>query len=100
MFVSGRDDGLHFSNCRGQILVDGCVFEGLMDDPMNVHGTSVKIEKVIPSGSSSQNCKVIGRFMHPQSIGFTWAQTGDTIALLIDKACKHLERILYPVLNY
>ena len=82
MFLSGKDDGLHFSNCRGKILVVGWTFEGLMDDPMNVHGTSVKIEKIIPSAGSNQHFRVLGQFMHPQSIGFTWAQTGDNIAFV------------------
>lgn len=40
---SGHADGFQVSNCRGHIVVDGCKFEGLMDDPINVHGTSVKI---------------------------------------------------------
>ena len=41
--MSGHDDGLHISNCRGLVQIDGCRFHGLMDDPINVHGTSVRI---------------------------------------------------------
>ena len=47
--LSGHDDGLHISNCKGKILVDGCSFAGLMDDPINVHGTSVQIKEKISS---------------------------------------------------
>jgi hypothetical protein len=42
-YQSGPADGFQVSNCRGQILAEGCKFEGLMDDPINVRGTSVKV---------------------------------------------------------
>lgn len=35
---SSRDDGLQVSCCKGLIEVDRCVFEGMMDDPINIHG--------------------------------------------------------------
>lgn len=75
--LTGHDDGLHFSNCRGQIRVENCVFSGLMDDPINVHGTSVRIlEKCSPD---TLRCA----FIHPQSYGFAhWAKTDDTISFL------------------
>lgn len=75
-YFSGHDDGLHFSNCKGQVVVDNCRFAGLMDDPINVHGTSVQVIKKL-SGN-----KLLCKFMHDQSIGFTWAQPGDTIGLV------------------
>jgi hypothetical protein len=74
--LSGHDDGLHFSNCRGKIVVDSCSFAGLMDDPINVHGTSVRVIEKIKS--NSLKC----RFVHPQSIGFVWARPNENIALI------------------
>jgi hypothetical protein len=75
-YFSGHDDGCHFSNCKGQILVDHCAFEGLMDDPINVHGTAVQvIEKI----SATQ---LLCRFMHEQSVGMQWAHKGDTIGFI------------------
>jgi hypothetical protein len=74
--LSGHDDGMHFSNCRGKLTIVRCRFQGLMDDPINVHGTSVKIlEK---TGERQLVCK----FMHPQSGGFTWAREGDRIGFI------------------
>jgi hypothetical protein len=73
---AGHDDGLHFSNCRGQITVDSCRFQGLMDDPINVHGTSVQvIEKI-------NDRKLLCKFMHNQSIGTVWARPGEKIGLI------------------
>ena len=46
-YFSGHDDGLHISNCKGKIVIDSCSFSGLMDDPINVHGTSVLITEKI-----------------------------------------------------
>ena len=75
-YYSGHDDGCHFSNCKGKIRIDHSSFEGLMDDPINVHGTAVQvIEKKSPT-------ELVCRFMHEQSIGMTWAQSGDTIGLI------------------
>jgi len=47
-YLSGHDDGFHFSNCKGQIRVTNCEFAALMDDPVNIHGTSVRIIKNLP----------------------------------------------------
>ena len=73
---AGHDDGLHISNCKGHIEVNSCRFEGLMDDPINIHGTSVRIIKKVDS--TTLRC----RFMHPQSVGLRFGDAGDEIALL------------------
>lgn len=73
---AGHDDGLHFSNCKGQILVEDCEFQGLMDDPINVHGTSFRVNEILDSDS------VRCRFMHGQSIGLRGGDPGDSISFL------------------
>lgn len=75
--VSGHDDGLHLSNNSGEILVEQCWFYGLMDDPINVHGTSVRvIEKL-------DNYTVKGLFVHEQAIGFAkWACAKQEISFI------------------
>ncbi len=75
-FFSGHDDGLHFSGCKGKILVDSCRFAGLMDDPINVHGIYVNIIKKIASN------KLLCRFMEPMSIGLEWARAGEHISFV------------------
>lgn len=73
---AGHDDGFHFSNCKGSILVEDARFEGLMDDPINVHGTAVRvIEKL---GPKTLKC----RFMHDESVGMRFADPGDSISLI------------------
>ena len=72
-YFGGGDDGLQISNCKGLITVKNCEFAGLMDDPINVHGTSVRIEKII--SDKQLECK----FMHHQSEGMNWGHVGDKI---------------------
>lgn len=77
---AGHDDGLHFSNCKGQITVDRCRFAGLMDDPINVHGTSVQIIEKI--SDRKLRCK----FMHHQSTGTVWARPLEKIGFIENEA--------------
>jgi hypothetical protein len=75
-YFGGGDDGLQISNCKGQITVTNCEFAGLMDDPINVHGTSVQvIEKL---SKNHLKCK----FMHPQSTELNWGHPGDKISFI------------------
>lgn len=77
MVVSGHDDGLHCSNNRGAITVENCWFYGLMDDPINVHGTSVRITEVVDSHTLK------GIFVHHQAYGFDcWAEVGHEISFI------------------
>ena len=76
-YFSGHDDGIHLSNCRGSIEISDCAFGGLMDDPVNVHGTSVRIiGKPAPD-------RLVCRFMHPMSVGMLWGHPGDTVGFIL-----------------
>jgi len=66
-------DILHFSGCRGNIVVKDVVFSGANDDAINIHGTHLRvIEKL-----SERQVKV--RFMHRQTFGFQPFFPGDEI---------------------
>jgi hypothetical protein len=75
-YFGGGDDGIQVSNCKGKIVINKCEFAGLMDDPVNVHGTSVQITEII----SDKQLKC--RFMHHQSVGLNWAHNGDKISFI------------------
>lgn len=75
-YFCGHDDGLHFSNCRGEIKVDSCRFLGLMDDPINVHGTNVKVVQI------KSNKILVCEFMHHQAIGLNWANAGEKVGFI------------------
>lgn len=75
-YFGGGDDGIQISNCKGQITVTNCEFAGLMDDPINVHGTNVQVVEIL----SKRQVKC--RFMHHQSEGMEWGHTGDKISFI------------------
>lgn len=69
-------DATHFSNCAGTINVTGAVYEGMMDDAINVHSTCLGIEKVLSER------EVIARYMHPQAVGFEVFEQGERVQFI------------------
>ena len=69
--LSATADATHFCNCRGNVVVDGCLFENMLDDGTNVHGTYVRIEKII------SNRTLQAKLTHFQQGGFEFARPGD-----------------------
>ncbi|SHE54734.1 right-handed parallel beta-helix repeat-containing protein [Pedobacter caeni] len=74
--IASSADGMHFSGCKGQITISNCRFNGLHDDPVNVHGTHLKITEIV----SPTTVKL--RFMHHQTYGFEAFIAGDSVAYL------------------
>lgn len=73
-------DCFHFSGCRGSLLIDGCRFYGTQDDPINVHGTHLRIVRRVDDHT------VLARFMHPQTLGFAAFQAGDSVSFVSHKS--------------
>ncbi|MFR9530114.1 MAG: right-handed parallel beta-helix repeat-containing protein [Rikenellaceae bacterium] len=71
--VSTTADATHFANCKGDILIEGCRFENMLDDGTNVHGTYVEVAKII-----SNNTLQI-KFEHFEQSGFKFADKGDEV---------------------
>jgi hypothetical protein len=74
--IAAFADGMHFSGCMGQIEITDCRFKGLHDDPINVHGTYLKIEKI----DSPETMTL--RFMHAQTYGMQAFFENDTVAFI------------------
>jgi len=73
-------DFLHLSGCRGKITVLNSLFEGAHDDPINVHGTHLR---VVGRPAPDQ---LIVRFMHGQSYGFQAFHPGDDIDFVRERS--------------
>lgn len=71
--VAGFADFIHMSSCRGKVKVEESRFSGSHDDPVNVHGTYLRI--IEQPGENS----VKVRFMHPQTYGLPGFYPGDKI---------------------
>nr|WP_295929450.1 right-handed parallel beta-helix repeat-containing protein [uncultured Dyadobacter sp.] len=74
--IASSADFMHFSGCRGKVTVEDCRFSGAHDDPINVHGTNLRIV----GRPDAHTLKV--RFMHGQSYGFNAFFPGDTVAFV------------------
>lgn len=79
---SGHDDGFHFMGCSGLIKVENCSWAGLMDDPINIHGTCVRIVEVI--SPTRIKCK----FMHSMSLGMEWGRPNERVAFIENNSMR------------
>ncbi len=71
--ISSTADATHFANCKGDILIEGCRFENMLDDGTNVHGTYVVVTDMI------DNHTLRAELQHFEQLGFKFADTGDEI---------------------
>jgi hypothetical protein len=72
-YFTTQADATHFSGCKGKIVSVGGLYEGMMDDAINVHGTYLRIVERI------DDYTVVGRYMHGQSYGFYWGGEDDKV---------------------
>lgn len=87
-YFTTQADATHFSGCRGHIESVGGLYEAMMDDAINVHGTYLKIKERTDSHT------IIGEYMHPQSYGFLWGLPGDSVQLIKSQS---METVLSPM---
>ena len=72
-YFTTQADATHFSGCKGKIVSTGGLYEGMMDDAINVHGTYLRIVERL------DDYTVVGRYMHGQSYGFYWGDDDDKV---------------------
>jgi hypothetical protein len=75
-YISTTGDAVHFSNCRGQIIVENGLFENMLDDGINVHGSYLRIAEKLASDT------LVLEFGHPQTFGLPFAVSGDTLRFI------------------
>jgi len=92
-YLSGHDDGLHFMGCKGDIIIDDCDAQGLMDDPINIHGTCVPIVERV--NDRTVKCK----FAHSMSCGLNWAEIGDTVGFINKKSMNTISKGIVTEFN-
>lgn len=85
--VSSTADATHFANCKGDILVENCRFENMLDDGTNVHGTYTVVDSIL-------NEKTLRfEFKHFEQLGFEFAGIGDVLWFIhqpnVDKASEN-----------
>lgn len=72
-YFTTQADATHFSGCKGSIVSVNGLYEGMMDDAINVHGTYLRVLQRLDDNT------LVGRYMHGQAYGFYWGGAGDSV---------------------
>ena len=72
-----RDDGMQFSNCRGKIQIESCTFHGLQDSPIDIHGTSVCVQKIL----DEYTAECVYMTNHTRDFRY-WAEAGQYVRII------------------
>ena len=72
-YFTTQADATHFSGCKGLIKSVNGIYEGMMDDAINVHGTYLRVTQRLDDNT------LVGRYMHGQAYGFYWGGAGDSV---------------------
>ncbi len=81
-YFTTQADATHFSGCKGVIVSKNGLYEGMMDDAINIHGTYLKVIKKLDHKT------VIGKYMHGQSYGFDWGYVKDSVQFIQSKTME------------
>ena len=84
--TSIQADATHFSNCKGMVVVENCLFEGMSDDAINVHATCLQIE------SMPDVHTLVCRYRHVASVGFEVFQPGETLRFIKTGTLEEVEK--------
>ena len=77
--VTASADATHFVDCTGDILIEDCRFESMLDDAVNIHGTYMQMKRILSDREFAAS------FGHRQQKGNRFADKGDVIRI-IEKA--------------
>ncbi len=85
-YFTTQADATHFSSCKGKITSKRGLYEGMMDDAINVHGTYLKVTQRLDDHT------LTARYMHPQAWGFEWGMSGDSVQFVAAATMELTER--------
>lgn len=82
-FVTLHADATHFSNVKGEVRIEDCLFEGMMDDAINVHSTCLGITEKLDAR------RIRCRYKHSQAYGFGVFEKGESLRLIRGKTLEN-----------
>jgi hypothetical protein len=80
--VTTTADATHFCNVRGQVIIRNCTFENMLDDATNIHGTYVRVNKII------DDYRVAVETYHPHQNGYLFGEKGDSVRIVENISLK------------
>lgn len=76
--ITSSADATHFVDCRGDVILEDCYFESMLDDATNIHGVYMKVDSIVDPQTFSAT------FGHFQQEGNHFADEGDVLRF-VDK---------------
>ena len=85
-------DATHFVSCPGPIHIHDCLFENMLDDPINIHGIYLRIVKALNATT------LLAEWVHHQHKGVPFGQPGQSFRIvdnetMLEAAAGTLRRI-------
>lgn len=74
--ITATADATHFCNVKGTIIIKNCTFENMLDDATNIHGTYVRVNKIIDDYTLAVET------YHPHQSGFLFGEEGDMVQVI------------------
>jgi hypothetical protein len=74
--VTTTADATHFCNVKGEIIIRNSTFENMLDDATNIHGTYVRVNKII------DDYRVAVETYHPHQNDYLFGEAGDSIRII------------------
>ena len=81
-YFTTQADATHFSQCKGKIDSRNGLYEGMMDDAINVHGIYLKIKE------RKDDYTFIARYEHGQAWGFEWGDVKNKVQFVRSKTME------------
>lgn len=74
--VTTTADATHFCNCKGEVIIRNCTFENMLDDATNIHGTYVRVNKIL------DDYRVAVETYHPHQNDYLFGEVGDSVQII------------------
>lgn len=74
--VTATADATHFVNCRGQLMLENCLWENQLDDPVNVHGVYTHVAQRM------SDRELLVKLVHRQQKGIGFTDPGDVLSFM------------------
>ncbi|UXX80073.1 right-handed parallel beta-helix repeat-containing protein [Reichenbachiella carrageenanivorans] len=78
-YITSTADATHFCNCKGLVTIKNCTFENMLDDATNIHGTYVRVNKILADD------QVAVETYHPHQNDYLFGEVGDSIQVIDQK---------------
>ena len=74
--ITTTADATHFCNVKGTVIIKNSTFENMLDDATNIHGTYVRVNKIIDDYTLAVET------YHPHQNGYLFGEEGDSVRVV------------------